>query len=110
MDRSVNPHPTPGRKFPARPTPAPPHRCNHINLRFVTVVVLVYFLGLIENIRLGYLQKISTAHPTSFCIVVMSVVTAVIIIAMAFVAIEQFEIDLIQNDSQDIVVYAAGSI
>ena len=40
----------------------------------------------------------------------MGVVTTVIIIAVAFVAIEQFEIDLIQNDSQEIVVDAAGRI
>jgi len=37
-------------------------------------------------------------------------VTTVIVVAMALVAIERFEIDFIQNDSQEIIVDAAGSI
>jgi hypothetical protein len=36
--------------------------------------------------------------------------TTVIIVAMTLVAIERFEIDLVQNDSQEIIVDAAGGI
>ena len=39
----------------------------------------------------------------------MGVVTTVIVVAMAFVAIERFEIHLVQNDSQQIIIDTAGS-
>jgi hypothetical protein len=48
--------------------------------------------------------------PGSINVAVTGVVAIVIVIAMAFVATERFEIDLVQNDSYEIIVDAASSI
>jgi hypothetical protein len=48
--------------------------------------------------------------PASFRVAVMGIVPLVIVVAVGLVAIEQFEIDLVQNDSQEIIVDAAGGI
>jgi DNA-binding response OmpR family regulator len=51
-----------------------------------------------------------TRPPASISVAVVGEVATVIVVAMALVAIERFEIDLVQNDSQEIIVDAAGSI
>jgi len=44
----------------------------------------------------------------SISVAVVGEATTVIVVAMALVAVERFEVDFIQNDSQEIVVDAPG--
>ena len=48
------------------------------------------------------------SEASSICVAVTGVVAIAVVIAMALVATKRFEIDLVQNNSQQIIVDAAG--